>query len=125
MDAYLGECEWLCPDCAEGVDGLEGPYPDGGGEADCPQHCAACGIPLENPLTSDGVTYVLDAIRESTADTAENRNTIRQAIPDQPNWYDGSPRCAVVRDWANQILYYGLDDQDRDLVNNYLELTSK
>jgi hypothetical protein len=41
----------------------KGPYPDSGGEADCPQHCDGCGLFLENPLTSDGVEYVREAIR--------------------------------------------------------------
>ena len=57
----------------------KGPYCDGGGEADCPQHCGAgpqcvnaielndghkVGAWLENELTSDGVEYVCEAIRE-------------------------------------------------------------
>jgi len=57
----------------------KGPYPDGGGEADCPQHCGAgpechnaiefpdgckVGAWLENELTADGVEYVREAIRE-------------------------------------------------------------
>lgn len=40
----------------------QGPYCNGGGEADCPQHCGACGVFLENPLTSDGVEYVREAL---------------------------------------------------------------
>ena len=39
----------------------KGPYPYGGGEADCPQHCDACGIFLENPLTEEGAAYVREA----------------------------------------------------------------
>jgi len=57
----------------------KGPYPDGGGEADCPQHCGAgsechnaiefpdgckVGAWLENELTTDGVDYIREAIRE-------------------------------------------------------------
>ena len=57
----------------------KGPYCDGGGEADCPQHCGAgpecqnaiefddghkVGAWLENELTTDGVEYVRSAIRE-------------------------------------------------------------
>lgn len=38
----------------------KGPYPDGGGEADSPQHCDRCGVFLDNPLTPDGEKYVLD-----------------------------------------------------------------
>lgn len=40
----------------------KGPYPDGGGEADSPQHCDECGSFLENPLTRDGDDYVREAI---------------------------------------------------------------
>jgi hypothetical protein len=36
----------------------QGPYPDGGGEADSPQHCDQCTKFLENPLTPDGESYV-------------------------------------------------------------------
>ena len=35
-----------------------GPCADGGGEADCPQHCAECGAFLENPLTEEGYCYL-------------------------------------------------------------------
>lgn len=36
----------------------KGPYPNGGGEADTPQHCALCHLFLRNPLTADGLAYV-------------------------------------------------------------------
>jgi hypothetical protein len=39
----------------------QGPYDSGGGEADTPQHCDQCGVFLENPLTSDGDDYLLEA----------------------------------------------------------------
>lgn len=39
----------------------KGPYPDGGGDADTPQHCGKCGVFLENPLTTEGVDYVSEA----------------------------------------------------------------
>lgn len=35
-----------------------GPYADGGGEADSPSHCDACGVFLENPLTSEGKEFI-------------------------------------------------------------------
>lgn len=58
----------------------KGPYPDGGGEADSVQHCGSgvdcvnaielgdgtkIGCMLENPLTTDGVQTVKDAIAEN------------------------------------------------------------
>jgi len=46
----------------------KGPYSDGGGEADCPQHCAACGLFLENPLTRDGYAYVQEVVNDGARD---------------------------------------------------------
>ena len=40
----------------------QGPYGDGGGEADYPVHCGSCGLFLENPLTTDGQDYVAEAL---------------------------------------------------------------
>lgn len=44
----------------------KGPYADGGGEADSPQHCGRCGVFLCNPLTPDGESYVLDKLADGT-----------------------------------------------------------
>jgi hypothetical protein len=44
----------------------KGPFDDGGGEADTPHHCDACGVFLENPLTGDGVEYVRETIERET-----------------------------------------------------------
>lgn len=82
MDAYYYQADIYCDSCATDIkadlirsgdaDGHEvqsdlfpqGPYSEGGGEADCPQHCAHCRTFLDNPLTGDGETYVRDAFRE-------------------------------------------------------------
>ncbi len=102
MDVYIYAADIFCADCGEEIcnaitsEGLapenpddessydsdqypKGPYPDGGGEADCPNHCgsgAEClnaitlsddsrvGAWLENELTADGVEYVKEAINE-------------------------------------------------------------
>lgn len=79
MKAFIYQAALLCGDCAEterehlttetgisrqlletGTDSEgypQGPFADGGGEADSPQHCDHCGVFLENPLTPDGDTY--------------------------------------------------------------------
>lgn len=56
----------------------KGPYADGGGEADIPQHCGnhECRAFLENPLTRDGEQYVLQAI-----------NVERNTIPEWREYY--------------------------------------
>ncbi len=83
MDVYLYQASLLCADCARDVeckinDGFaendprrgdsehfpQGPYADGGGEADSPQHCDHCGTFLDNPLTDDGLAYVRDKLED-------------------------------------------------------------
>ena len=80
MDAYVYHAALYCGECGEsiaarldakGVDDTgdsdrypQGPEPDGGGEADTPQHCDACGLFLENPLMDDGARYVAEAVAE-------------------------------------------------------------
>jgi hypothetical protein len=82
VDAYIFQSDIYCDNCATDIkadlirsgaaDGHEpdsnsfpqGPYSEGGGEADCPQHCGHCRTFLDNPLTGDGETYVRDAFRE-------------------------------------------------------------
>lgn len=85
MDVYVFQAALICTDCSHGVQGAlvkpdhvdmhdessydsddwpKGPYSDGGGEADSPQHCDMCGVFLDNPLTPDGETYVRDVFRQ-------------------------------------------------------------
>jgi len=40
----------------------KGPYANGGGEAETPNHCDHCHVFLENPLTSDGEEYFREAL---------------------------------------------------------------
>lgn len=91
-DAFAYRAALYCADCAQEIRDMitpsprdrddseqwpQGPYPDGGGEADCPQHCDGCGLFLENPLTDDGAEYVeskaaeFDAPDSSWAEIAE------------------------------------------------------
>ena len=89
MNAYIYRADLWCEECAQRImadakrpvmpasehtwdsdDYPKGPYPNGGGEADAPQHCARCGLFLENPLTADGRRYVRDALALPTSDPA-------------------------------------------------------
>jgi len=71
--AYVYQAELLCDGCAARIvetqlKGREpsedsdswpqGPYANGGGESDSPQHCGGCGEFLGNPLTPEGAAYV-------------------------------------------------------------------
>ena len=101
MNVYIYNADLYCEDCGDDIratllrDGCKfdpddetsydssdfpkGPYPDGGGEADCPQHCGSgpkcinatelsdgnkVGVWLENELTTDGVKHIKEAIQE-------------------------------------------------------------
>jgi hypothetical protein len=87
MDAYVYCAAMYCEECAMlirqelseagGVDHQDtdtwpqGPYDDGGGEADSPQHCDTCQVFLENPLTTEGYEYVREAIEEESGAVIE------------------------------------------------------
>jgi hypothetical protein len=86
MDAYVYKAALYCPGCAAQIrkgrdvqmwprvmqedseNVPQGPYPNGGGEADTPQHCDACGVFLESPLTPDGTRYVIEKLVEHARD---------------------------------------------------------
>lgn len=86
MRAFIYNADIYCERCGQSIsnrlknEGVEdfgdsngfpqGPYGDGGGEADTPQHCGACRAFLENPLTRDGVAYVRERLSEGTGDMA-------------------------------------------------------
>ena len=88
MEVYLFKAALYCRGCGQRIRGMlgwkyagvseyeydsddypKGPFPDGGGEADCPQHCDGCGLFLQNPLTGDGYEYVQAALVQATVDS--------------------------------------------------------
>jgi hypothetical protein len=96
MDVYIYKAALFCEDCAGRIksqlarDGYEvkaaedsddypcGPYSNGGGEADSPQHCDECSEFLENPLTEDGRRYVLDMIETRPQQAANSGSALHQ-----------------------------------------------
>lgn len=83
MHAYIYNADIYCAKCGREIqqtlgtscdtgdsnDFPQGPYADGGGEADCPHHCGGCRLFLENPLTEDGYSYVREAVESATGDS--------------------------------------------------------
>lgn len=88
MDVFIFQADVYCVGCGKGIaDRLDsegkrpegwpderqydsdeypkGPYADGGGEADAPQHCGDCGQFVENALTRDGYAYLLELMQEN------------------------------------------------------------
>ena len=82
MNAYMYRAALYCEDCIDRIklelkdsmpdvsdessfdsdDYPKGPYENGGGEADGPQHCDNCMVFLENPLTAGGYDYVCESV---------------------------------------------------------------
>jgi len=116
MKVYMYLAAHYCEDCGKGLcSQLVHPVPDHrfdetywdsdeypkgpfeNGEAGYPDHCDSCGIFLENPLTNDGVEYVLGMLI-----TAEER---------------GSPYPVHIIDWADQYRHY---EKLRDVCDRIL-----
>ena len=114
MDAYVYQADLICEDCALAeiewlkADGIsdsgdsetwpQGPYSDGGGKSDSPQHCDICGIFLENPLTREGENYV------------------RAAIADDTDWRDGKPiePGSTLGQWREHYSYLFNQQKESD-----------
>lgn len=79
LHAFLGgidcrgfnrEGEPTCESHYDSDDYPKGPFPDGGGEADSPQHCDFCLKFLQNPLTAEGGAYVRAWLESGRGDAA-------------------------------------------------------
>ena len=121
MNAYIEPegCTLYCENCAP--EGSE-PYPDGGGESDRPQSCDTCHRFLENPLTSYGVQYVLDAARGELARGRAAYNTVHACY--NGTYYEGCRHVEIVRDWMEQLQWYSLNDKDTRFVEKFLSWTA-
>jgi hypothetical protein len=106
MDCYIYSADIWCTGCTEELkrdlcetasdaefrigaedsdDWPQGPFSDGGGESDTPQHCAHCGEFLENPLTRHGGEYVKEQLADYTSpdDAGELLATVVQYVRDR------------------------------------------
>lgn len=123
MDAYVYQAALYCEDCGLAIrkriceagrqpanrdestydsdDYPKGPYPDGGGESDTPEHCNGCGVFLGNPLTQEGYRYFFDAAKRESDAWINSKAHVR-------------PDSAVRNDW---IPFYGLPNTD-DTTND-------
>jgi hypothetical protein len=132
MDAYVYQAALLCTDCAvekmtcfeytnmvmggkwplpgwcDSTCYPQGPYSNGGGEADSPQHCDVCGLFLENPLTGDGTRYVNEQLTEHARDGDGHA----KVLMDWAKYYNASyydPGEVTLDDFQSQ---YSLEDDD-------------
>ncbi len=77
MDAFIYCADIYCAECAAAIQidlwgkdkrptedsdaWPQGPFADGGGEADTAQHCGACGVALGNAVTGAALAAIADA----------------------------------------------------------------
>lgn len=109
MNAYVFRAAYWCEDCIDAFKSKnpkpkrvceddestydsdewpKGPYSNGGGEADYPQHCDGCGVFLRNPLTDDGYKYVADQIQGGGS-----------AIEEWVEFYAGDELDRAIEEW--------------------------
>lgn len=148
MDVYFYQADIYCAGCAKlHIESCknedngdsdtypQGPYSDGGGEADSPQHCADCGGFLNNPLTDDGYRYVCDLlIKEGWHYDSDGQKVayIKGVLQDWQEYYnfcfiDGSwstPECDVeqIMNISENYLNRVKDDWQRIVLDEALEL---
>jgi len=122
MDAYIYSADLYCAECADAIKAdlagsaldngdsdtyPQGPYVDGGGESDTPQHCARCGVYLDAPLTEAGVEYAHealgDAIRAFLDGTGGRREPLETWARDLNGYAGPTPRQTTMLH-----LYYAL-----------------
>ena len=82
----------------------KGPYDNGGGEADTPQHCGNCHKPLLNDLTDEGVKYVLEYLKEYVEHEG------------------GTDNNSVLDGWAEQLHAYSLTKEQEFVVTAFKAL---
>jgi hypothetical protein len=122
MGHYHYNCDEYCEYCLPvDEDSPEVDYDSG--EQDSPAHCCVCHQPLEYSLTSDGIEYVLEALREELAKPAEERNKVHECY--NGTHYEGCRHVEITRDWAEHIKWYGLAQEDQELVEKFLEETEE
>ncbi len=86
-------------DCMDSDHWPCGPYRDGGGEADTPQHCGGCGVFLKNSLTADGEAYVRGELEKylRPGDQELSTYSIAMIVSKRATEAD-APAC--LADWA-------------------------
>ncbi|HEX9804597.1 MAG TPA: hypothetical protein VGA67_02860 [Candidatus Dojkabacteria bacterium] len=98
-------------------------------ETDCPSHCCRCHIPLACSLTSDGVEYVFEYVREHIQDMENQTPEERLAVvylenKDNPEYYYANcPGYAVTADWVKEVeCHGGLTEEQENLIERFWEL---
>ena len=124
FDGYVCDGEIVCEHCFDGdPDSPEVSILDGitSNETDSPDHCSFCSRPIHCSLTSEGVKYVLRALREYGVEPHDKRVQDKWASRED-NYYHGSPGWALLGDWADQVSWNALDKVEKKIVEAFNEL---
>ena len=123
---YIYGCECFCGDCLP-VSGNHPEVCDGSGEQDSPANCSNCGCPVDYSLTSEGVAYVLEALRDALRESREERDRImpmRGTGEETMTYWHGSRHIEIVRNWAEELTNYYLSRKDKEFVERFLLWTT-
>lgn len=117
--AYIHQADIYCESCGQGLvtdlmcegykdDGdsdtfPQGPYDNGGGEADSPQHCGMCQAFLFNPLTAYGVEYVRQKLALYISGD-DNPNEIDWGMVADRAQEDGRETLAMWAEYYSDVL---------------------
>lgn len=75
----------------------DGPFPDGGGAADCPQHCDKCQAFLQNDLTDAGEAWLKQTMADAVT-AGRITGTVHQWAQFYGLRFDDAPRAALLDD---------------------------
>lgn len=106
--AFIIEGEEYCYNCGKVIINKLGPTEEEVisltefEEVDSPRHCANCEALLDFNLTSDGVEYVLERLKDYVR--------------------IGHGRVEILKQWADEVsLYVGLDKEQEEIIKRFYE----
>lgn len=106
-------CEWCIGDEKE----YFSIYPQENESSDTPTNCSQCHAIIDSCLTDRGITYVINALKESIEKDDWDR------MPATMGYYENSPKTEVVADWVRLLKYHGyqLTKWQEFIVDAYLD----
>ena len=118
-DIYLCDGEFYCDDCCQNGDEA---IPRCQLEGDSPYNCAECGQPLFNPLTADGIQYVL-AMGEEEMVQVQHTIPLKGTGEETLTYYRGCQHKAIVLDWLHDMqMNYCLDAECAERLERILDV---
>jgi len=111
---YDGDCGVFCDNCAPA-----GAETMGDGEADYPMHCDECGRPLDYSMTEEGVKYAINEMKETLKTGRKEYLKASQCL----KYYKGCPQVDITRDWAGDLIWYNLPDEQERFIKKFLSWT--